>query len=347
MRSVAFETGSQLTSIAPGCFRGCSNLETIRLPEGITFIGWQAFEYCTSLGSISLPASVATIRERAFNDCPSISNVYYPLESSDGISLGNDNADLTKATWHLGHTHVLAETIVHEPTCTEGGYTANVCVHGEAYEKYGFNDALGHNKRQRDAVEPTCTEAGHTEGLYCDRCGEWFSGRETASALGHEYRAPTIEFSVDEKTATATWTCEHDATHVETAACTVTSEITESATCENTGKTTYTATVAADEAKGLPAGIVSIALTDISAQGHEYVDGVCTRCGSLFGDVNASGAINIVDAQIAYDLSRGRYREHDYFNILWARANVNGDETVDAADARALQYFVHYGRMGN
>ena len=73
------------------------------------------------------------------------------------------------------------------------------------------------------------------------------------------------------------------------------------------------------------------------------------------GDVNNNGKINIVDAQVIYDMSRGNYGENyaslalpagwTHATLVWA-ANVNGDDAIDAADAFATQYFVHYGTWG-
>ena len=73
---------------------------------------------------------------------------------------------------------------------------------------------------------------------------------------------------------------------------------------------------------------------------------------ALLGDANGNGRVNIVDAQVVYDMATGAYGA-DYAalalpagwtraTLLWA-ANVNGDDAIDAADAFAIQRFVHYG----
>lgn len=75
----------------------------------------------------------------------------------------------------------------------------------------------------------------------------------------------------------------------------------------------------------------------------------------LKGDVNNSSTLNIVDAQITYDLAAGNY-EDDALSALLAKwgegttlvqiqnfADVNGDGELDAADARAIQYAIHNG----
>ena len=65
-------------------------------------------------------------------------------------------------------------------------------------------------------------------------------------------------------------------------------------------------------------------------------------------DLNANDRVNIVDAQIAYDLATGKYTEiapaltDTSIDLLhWLMADVNGDETVTAQDARAIQAFIH------
>ena len=73
---------------------------------------------------------------------------------------------------------------------------------------------------------------------------------------------------------------------------------------------------------------------------------------ALLGDANGNGRVNIVDAQVVYDMATGAYGEGysalalpagwTRATLLWA-ANVNGDDAIDAADAFAIQRFVHYG----
>ena len=88
------------------------------------------------------------------------------------------------------------------------------------------------------------------------------------------------------------------------------------------------------------------------------VDGKSATCevtvleAPTLGDANGNGKVNIVDAQVVYDLSKGTYGA-DYasytlpqgwdMNVLRQTANVNGDDAIDAADAFAIQYFTHYG----
>ena len=59
---------------------------------------------------------------------------------------------------------------------------------------------------------------------------------------GHDWNDPTYTWADDYSSVTATRSCKHDASHVETETVNTTSEITKPATCEAKGETTYTAT---------------------------------------------------------------------------------------------------------
>ena len=75
---------------------------------------------------------------------------------------------------------------------------------------------------------------------------------------------------------------------------------------------------------------------------------------ALKGDANGNGRMNIVDAQVVYDLGNGKYGA-DYAQyvlpatwthatLLWA-ADVNNDAAIDAVDAFAIQHAIHAGTM--
>ena len=64
----------------------------------------------------------------------------------------------------------------------------------------------------------------------------------------------------------------------------------------------------------------------------------------LDGDVNGNGALNVVDAQIAYDIATTDfYKDRQDYADMRARADVTWDNEVDAADAFAIQYAVLRG----
>ncbi len=65
------------TEIPDEAFKGCYNLKTLKLPAGLTQIGYMATAECVNLESIAIPASVEEIGDRAFEDCRSIQTITF------------------------------------------------------------------------------------------------------------------------------------------------------------------------------------------------------------------------------------------------------------------------------
>ena len=87
--------------------------------------------------------------------------------------------------------------------------------------------------------EPTCTLDG-SASYKCTMCGD--TKTETLPAIGHKYGEPAWSWTGVES-ATATFTCENDASHKQVVNATITSKVTKPATCTEDGVRTYTATV--------------------------------------------------------------------------------------------------------
>ena len=141
------------------------------------------------------------------------------------------------------------------------------------------------------------------------------SKTETIAATGHAYGEPVWKWN-DDFTATATFTCANDPSHVKNVTATVTNAVTTEATCETTGVRTYTAKVTFEDkeytdtkTEPVPAkshdtelvGAKDATCTEdgytgnevckvcqtvvkqgevIPALGHDYKDGKCSRCGA-------------------------------------------------------------------
>ncbi len=58
--------------------RGCTSLETVTIPVGVTDILNDAFRDCKSLSSVSVPSGVTSIGNYAFGDCISLTSVTIP-----------------------------------------------------------------------------------------------------------------------------------------------------------------------------------------------------------------------------------------------------------------------------
>lgn len=71
LQSVTFE-GTSLSSLGTSAFKGCEELVSINLPEGLTELGEEVFMNCTSLTEIVLPSTLRTIGESAFEGCENL-----------------------------------------------------------------------------------------------------------------------------------------------------------------------------------------------------------------------------------------------------------------------------------
>ena len=84
---VSFEQQSWLTEIGNKAFDGCSNLQDVTLPVGVTNIGERAFAECKKLEQFSVPSTVTQIGAEAFIDCEKLATFTFE-SSSKLLSLG-------------------------------------------------------------------------------------------------------------------------------------------------------------------------------------------------------------------------------------------------------------------
>ena len=71
-------------------FDGCTNLESVTLPDGITHIYYRAFRNCQKLTSIIIPELVTTIGESCFYGCKALQSVTVGSPDPASISLGTN-----------------------------------------------------------------------------------------------------------------------------------------------------------------------------------------------------------------------------------------------------------------
>ncbi len=67
-----------VTEIRYEAFKDCINLESVTIPNSVTYIGKRAFMNCSSLFSVSLSNSITKIEEWTFNGCRSLTSIIIP-----------------------------------------------------------------------------------------------------------------------------------------------------------------------------------------------------------------------------------------------------------------------------
>lgn len=78
----------KITSIGDWAFRGCENLASVKIGDGVKTIGSAAFYECTSLDNVVIPNSVIVIGQWSFYDCIKLS----VLQFGDNVSEIKNNA---------------------------------------------------------------------------------------------------------------------------------------------------------------------------------------------------------------------------------------------------------------
>ena len=127
-----------VTSIGNGAFSGCSSLSSITIPEGVMSIGGSAFSGCSSLTNITIPEGVTSIRVSVFSGCSSLTSITIPESVvSIGESAFSDCTNLTSITipesvtfidiWSFSGCSSLTSITIPESVTSIGGAVFRDC----------------------------------------------------------------------------------------------------------------------------------------------------------------------------------------------------------------------------
>ena len=197
--------------------------------------------------------------------------------------------------------------------------------------------AKGHTLTAVEAVPATCETAGVKAHWVCSVCGKLFSDVEGKTettleklaipATGHAYGAPVWKWN-DDFTASATFTCGNDTSHVEKVDATVTSEVTE-ATCKADGVRTYTAKVTFEGKEYTDTKTETIAAT-----GHAYGEPVWKwnddfTASATFTCGNDDSHVETVNATVINEVTTAATCKADGVRTYTAKATFEGKEYTD------------------
>ncbi|MBR4603861.1 MAG: leucine-rich repeat protein, partial [Kiritimatiellae bacterium] len=79
LRSVTFAPrAGKALNISQAAFQGCSSLETVDIPKGVTYMWSNMFEDCPALESVTIPEGVTAIGASCFANCKALKEVTIP-----------------------------------------------------------------------------------------------------------------------------------------------------------------------------------------------------------------------------------------------------------------------------
>ena len=180
-------------------------------------------------------------------------------------------------------------------------------------------------------TEPTCDK----EGLRTYTAKVTFEGKEytdtkteTLPATGHTYGAPVWKWN-DDFTASATFTCDNDDSHVETVNATVTNEVTTAATCETDGVRTYTAKVTFEGKE-----YTDTKTETLPATGHAYGEPVWKwnddfTASATFTCANDTSHVETVNAAVTNEVTTEATCEADGVRTYTAKVTFEGKDYTD------------------
>lgn len=85
-----------VTKIWEDAFRGCNEMTSVIIPEGVTEIGSYAFSLCSNLTSVTLPESLKIIRRNAFYNSSKLAEINLP----DGVEYIGEDAFIYTAYYN-------------------------------------------------------------------------------------------------------------------------------------------------------------------------------------------------------------------------------------------------------
>ncbi len=263
------------------------NIRAIHLNDGLRALDEGAFFTYGKGSGVTIPASVTYIGAQAFGYCPiEPENPFGGLTKIDGFVIRGtagsaaqtyavDN-EFTFETGACTAHQPVTETVA--PTCRTGGFTRTVCAVCGDVTVTARGSAAAHTAVANDDIAATCDRPGATGGTHCGFCGQALTAPTEVAALGHDWVVAVEDYEHSAYYGMTRHYCRrcalkwydsgsahtHDYSYqvsVKYPTCTAQGYTTHTCACGDSYRDSY-----------------------VGALGHDYVDGVCTRCGAKASD---------------------------------------------------------------
>ena len=301
------------------------HIKAIHLNDGLRVLDEGAFFTYGEGKGVTVPASVIYIGPQAFGYCPvEPDNPFGGLTKIDGFVIRGTAG--TAAQTYAVDNEIAFETGVctaHQPvtetvapTCCTGGFTRTVCAVCGAVTASANTAPVAHKPVANDTIEATCTRPGYTDGTHCAYCGLSLSQPTQTAALGHDEVVATEDYEYSAYYGMIRHYCRrcelkwyetdggsghvHDYTY---------RTDTVYPTCIKAGYTEHFCACGESYRDGYTAAL-----------GHNYVNGVCSRCGNVEGTCDGGDAC---PSKPYHDVDTGRWY-HEGVDYAIAHGLMNG-----------------------
>lgn len=302
-----------------------AHLKAIHLNEGLRALDEGAFFSYGEGKGVTVPASVIYIGPQALGWRPvDPDDILGGAKTIDGFVIRGTagtaaqtyavNNEFTFETGACTAHQPVTETVA--PTCRTGGFTRTVCAVCGAVTASANTAPVAHKPVANDAIEATCTRPGYTGGTHCAFCGLTLTQPTQTPALGHDEVVATEEYEYSAYYGMIRHYCRrcelkwyetdggsghvHDYTY---------RTDTVYPTCINAGYTEHFCACGESYRDGYTAAL-----------GHNYVNGVCSRCGNVEGTCDGGDAC---PSKPYHDVDTGRWY-HEGVDYAIAHGLMNG-----------------------
>ncbi len=302
-----------------------AHLKAIHLNEGLRALDEGAFFSYGEGKGVTVPASVIYIGPQALGWRPVDPDDFLGgSKTIDGFVIRGTagtaaqtyavNNEIAFETAPCTAHQLVTETVA--PTCCTGGFTRTVCAVCGAVTASANTAPVAHKPVANDTIEATCTRPGYTGGTHCAFCGLTLTQPTQTPALGHDEVVATEEYEYSAYYGMIRHYCRrcelkwyetdggsghvHDYTY---------RTDTVYPTCIKAGYTEHFCACGESYRDGYTAAL-----------GHNYVNGVCSRCGNVEGTCDGGDAC---PSKPYHDVDTGRWY-HEGVDYAIAHGLMNG-----------------------